>query len=86
MLTLSEKTMYHDLLKRTVGAMRVGKKININDPINHAVDIDTGIPCITTTALAVTVFIPIHNSFKYYFPLNNFRKQSISVCCPDFWF
>jgi transcription-repair coupling factor (superfamily II helicase) len=38
--------LYHDLLKRTVDAMRVGKKININDPINHAVDIDTGIPCI----------------------------------------
>lgn len=38
--------LYHDLLKRTVDAMRVGKKININDPINHEVDIDTGLACI----------------------------------------
>lgn len=38
--------MYHDLLKRTVDAMRAGKKINLNDPINHEIEIDTGLACI----------------------------------------
>ncbi len=38
--------LYHDLLKRTVDAMRVGKKINLNDPINHEIEIDTGLACI----------------------------------------
>ncbi|SMN13549.1 Transcription-repair coupling factor [Bathymodiolus heckerae thiotrophic gill symbiont] len=38
--------LYHDLLKRTIEAMRAGKKINLNDPINHEIEIDTGIPCI----------------------------------------
>ncbi len=38
--------LYHDLLKRTVDAIRAGKKINLNDPINHEIDIDTGIACI----------------------------------------
>ncbi len=38
--------LYHDLLKRTVDAMRAGKKINLNDPINHEVNIDTGLACI----------------------------------------
>jgi len=38
--------MYHDLLKRTIDAMRAGKKINLNDPINHEVNIDTGLACI----------------------------------------
>lgn len=38
--------LYHDLLKRTVDAMRAGKKINPNDPINHEVNIDTGLACI----------------------------------------
>ncbi len=38
--------LYHDLLKRTVDAIRVGKKINLNDPINYRIDIDTGIACI----------------------------------------
>jgi transcription-repair coupling factor (superfamily II helicase) len=38
--------LYHDLLKRTIEAMRTGKKINANDPINPEIEIDTGIPCI----------------------------------------
>ncbi len=38
--------LYHDLLKRTVGAIRVGKKSNLNNPINHEVSIDTGLGCI----------------------------------------
>ncbi len=38
--------LYHDLLKRTVDAMRQGKKINLNDPINHEIEIDTGLGCI----------------------------------------
>lgn len=35
--------LYHDLLKRTIEAMRANKKININDPINSEIVIDTGI-------------------------------------------
>ena len=38
--------LYHDLLKRTVDAMRAGKKINPNDPINREIEIDTGLACI----------------------------------------
>ncbi|WXU00586.1 MAG: Transcription-repair-coupling factor [Catillopecten margaritatus gill symbiont] len=38
--------MYHDLLKRTVEAMRAGRKINLNDPLNHEIEIDTGLACI----------------------------------------
>ena len=38
--------LYHDLLKRTVDAMRAGKKINLDDPINHEIEIDTGLACI----------------------------------------
>ena len=38
--------LYHDLLKRTIDAMRAGKKINLDDPINHEIEIDTGLGCI----------------------------------------
>jgi transcription-repair coupling factor (superfamily II helicase) len=38
--------LYHDLLKRTVDAMRAGRKINLDDPINHEIEIDTGLACI----------------------------------------
>ncbi len=42
--------LYHDLLKRTVDAMRAGKKINLDDPINHEIEIDTGLGCIIPEA------------------------------------
>ena len=38
--------LYHDLLKRTIDAMRAGKQINLDDPINHEIEIDTGLGCI----------------------------------------
>lgn len=38
--------MYHDLLKRTVDAMRDGRKINLNGPLNHEIEIDIGLACI----------------------------------------
>ncbi len=38
--------LYHDLLKRTVDAMRAGRKINLDDPINHDIQIDSGLPSI----------------------------------------
>ncbi|MBA5249750.1 MAG: transcription-repair coupling factor [Gammaproteobacteria bacterium] len=38
--------MYHDLLKRTINALRAGTKINLNTPQTHDIDINTGIPCI----------------------------------------
>jgi transcription-repair coupling factor (superfamily II helicase) len=42
--------LYHDLLKRTVDAIRTGKKINLNAPINHEINIDTGLGCIIPEA------------------------------------
>lgn len=38
--------LYHDLLKRTIDAMRAGRKINLDDPINHEIQIDCGLPSI----------------------------------------
>ena len=38
--------LYHDLLKRTIEAMRAGRKINLDDPINHEIQIDCGLPSI----------------------------------------
>ncbi|MBT3744760.1 MAG: transcription-repair coupling factor, partial [Candidatus Thioglobus sp.] len=38
--------LYHDLLKRTIDAMRQGRKINLDDPINHEIQIDCGLPSI----------------------------------------
>ena len=38
--------LYHDLLKRTINAMRAGNKINLDDPINHEIEIDIGIASI----------------------------------------
>ncbi|MBC8493653.1 MAG: transcription-repair coupling factor [Candidatus Thioglobus sp.] len=38
--------LYHDLLKRTIDAMRSGRKINLDDPINHEIQIDCGLPSI----------------------------------------
>ncbi|MBW5291235.1 MAG: Transcription-repair coupling factor [Candidatus Ruthia sp. Asou_11_S2] len=42
--------LYHDLLKRTIDAMRSGRKINLDDPINHEVQIDSGLPSIIPEA------------------------------------
>ena len=38
--------LYHDLLKRTINAMRAGKTINLYDPISHEIQIDPGIAAI----------------------------------------
>jgi len=38
--------LYHDLLKRTIDAMRAGRKLNLDDPINHEIQIDCGLPSI----------------------------------------
>ena len=38
--------LYHDLLKRTIDAIRNGQKININDPIHQEIEIDSSIPAI----------------------------------------
>ncbi len=38
--------LYHDLLKRTIDAMRQGRKIDLDDPINHEIHIDCGLPSI----------------------------------------
>ncbi|WP_428086579.1 transcription-repair coupling factor [Candidatus Thioglobus sp.] len=38
--------LYHDLLKRTIDAMRAGRKINLDDPINPEISIDTGLASI----------------------------------------
>ena len=38
--------LYHDLLKRTIDAMRAGRKINLDDPISPEISIDTGLASI----------------------------------------
>jgi transcription-repair coupling factor (superfamily II helicase) len=38
--------LYHDLLKRTIDALRAGRKINLDDPINPEIQIDCGLPAI----------------------------------------
>lgn len=38
--------LYHDLLKRTINAIRDGKSINLDDPINHEIQIDPGIAAV----------------------------------------
>ena len=38
--------LYHDLLKRTIDAIRAGKEINPDDPINQEIEIDSSIPAI----------------------------------------
>ncbi len=38
--------LYHDLLKRTIDAMRAGRKINPEDPIHQEIQIDSGLPSI----------------------------------------
>jgi transcription-repair coupling factor (superfamily II helicase) len=38
--------LYHDLLQRTIRAIKSGKKLNIEDTINEQVEIDIGIACI----------------------------------------
>jgi transcription-repair coupling factor (superfamily II helicase) len=38
--------LYHDLLQRTICAIKSGKKLNIDDTINEQVEIDIGIACI----------------------------------------
>jgi transcription-repair coupling factor (superfamily II helicase) len=38
--------LYHDLLKRTIDAIRSGRKINLDEPINNEIQIDCGLPSI----------------------------------------
>lgn len=38
--------LYHDLLKRTVEAIRAGKRINLDEPISQAIEIDSSLPSI----------------------------------------
>ncbi|MBE8189652.1 MAG: hypothetical protein HAW58_02025 [Candidatus Thioglobus sp.] len=37
---------YNDLLKRTIEALRAGKKINLNQPLQNEIQINTGLACI----------------------------------------
>lgn len=63
--------MYHDLLKRTVDAMRAGKKINLNDPINHEIEIDTGLACI----IPETYLGDVHERLVLYKRIANCRDN-----------
>ena len=38
--------LYHDLLQRTIHAIKRGEKLNIEDTINEQIEIDIGIACI----------------------------------------
>ncbi len=54
--------LYHDLLKRTIDAMRSGRKINLDDPINHEVKIDSGLPSI----IPETYIFDVHERLVLY--------------------
>ncbi len=54
--------MYHDLLKRTIDAMRAGKQMNLNEPINHEIQIDTGLACI----IPQTYLLDVHERLVLY--------------------
>jgi len=54
--------LYHDLLKRTIEAMRSGRKINLDDPINHEVKIDSGLPSI----IPETYIFDVHERLVLY--------------------
>ena len=38
--------LYHDLLQRTIRAIKNGKKLNLDEAIHEQIEIDIGIPCI----------------------------------------
>lgn len=63
--------LYHDLLKRTVDAIRTGKKINLNNPINHEIDIDTGIACI----IPETYLCDVHERLVLYKRISNCKNN-----------
>lgn len=54
--------LYHDLLKRTIDAMRAGRQINPEDPINHEIQIDTGIASI----IPDTYLVDVHERLVLY--------------------
>jgi len=54
--------MYHDLLKRTIDALRAGKQINLNTPLNPEIEIDTGLPCI----IPETYLFDVHERLVLY--------------------
>jgi transcription-repair coupling factor (superfamily II helicase) len=63
--------LYHDLLKRTIDAMRAGKKINLNAPINHEIEIDTGIACI----IPETYLGDVHERLVLYKRISNGKNN-----------
>lgn len=54
--------LYYDLLKRTIDALRAGKKINLNEPIHCEIQIDTGLACIIPS----TYLIDVHERLVFY--------------------
>ncbi len=63
--------LYHDLLKRTIDAMRAGKKINLDDPINHEIEIDTGLACI----IPETYLSDVHERLVLYKRIANAKNN-----------
>ncbi|QKQ24520.1 transcription-repair coupling factor [Candidatus Ruthia endofausta] len=63
--------LYHDLLKRTIDAMRSGRKINLNDPINHEVQINSGLPSI----IPETYIFDVHERLVFYKRIANCQNN-----------
>ena len=63
--------LYYDLLKRTIEAMRAGKKINLDEAINHEIQIDTGLACI----IPQTYLIDVHERLVLYKRIANAKNN-----------
>ncbi len=64
--------LYHDLLKRTIDAMRAGEQINLNEPINQEIEIDIGISSI----IPETYLGDVHERLVLYKRISNAKDDS----------
>nr|BAW82103.1 transcription-repair coupling factor [Calyptogena laubieri symbiont] len=64
--------LYHDLLKRTINAIHSGNKINLNDSINHEVQIDSGLPSI----IPETYIFDVHERLVIYKRIANCQNNN----------
>ncbi|HIP76618.1 MAG TPA: transcription-repair coupling factor, partial [Psychromonas hadalis] len=64
--------LYHDLLKRTIDAMRAGKQINLDEPINQEIEIDIGISSI----IPETYLEDVHERLVLYKRISNAKDDS----------
>ena len=63
--------LYHDLLKRTIDAIRSGKSLSADDPVTAEIQIDTGLPC-----LIPDTYLPdVHERLVLYKRIANAKNQ-----------